>query len=1143
MKTKLFVFALSIVVIGVCLATPGFGQTIFGTILGAVTDASGAVVPNVVIKVTNQGENESREVRTDGQGNYQAENLKEGIYTVSVQTQGFRELTVKDIRLTARQIVRTDLKLVIGAASEKVTVEAHAELINTESQTISTSITSTEVLGLPANYRGAGSTSPYALLAFLPGVTGDDFGQISVQGAGVNQVQYTMDGIDTSSVRYSGPQTDMFPSAESISEMKVQGAGGGAEYGGAADITTTSKSGTNELHGSAFEYFQNAALDALQFGATAGKPAKSANTFGGSLGGPLGKHTFFFGDYEGMRYRTQEVVHNTVPTQAMWGGDFSNVFDSDGTTQIPVFDLDGNQYPGNMMPGGQINHAATLLQPFFRLPNTGDPNVFVAGAINFVQNVANPILSDQFDIRIDHTINTKQNLFGRWTYKNIRRVSPSDQLLPSETDWEHDNQVVLAYNYAITPNLINELRGGISRSSSGGTFPFDGAAFEQQLGFSSLGPHFGPGGFPDFAFETSGLDRIVHPLINPLLSNNIQISENLTWTKGKHTLKFGFDFRKLRLTNVWSATQADDYGDFYFDGQYTNLDFADFLLGVPYYTYVTHTPALIDGRTNHYYGYAEDSFRATQKLTLDVGVRISRLPPFIDPINLTNFDPTVPITGRVIISNDPRSLAATQPLFAQNINACNDPHVVNPQPDPNSPCTPFLTAKEAGWPAGLRNSYTDFAPRVGFAYRPFQDNKTVIRGGIGIYDITTLGSVFYSVAGIHDGFQASYENDSVGSPGFFQFPSVQNGDPLGIALGTQDFRTANQRDKKDPYNIQWNLSVERVLHGNTALRVSYIANRGNQLSWGPNLNQPLPSADPSGNNPNPLPFPNWKIVFTRAAGAVSTYESMQTEIIHKYSHGLTFQSTWTWARNLADTESWPGSVFSGEVTGRAMNQYNLRGDYGNVGGTRKHRWITTMVDELPIGRGRFLLGNANGALNEIVGGWHLSTIFLAQTGPFLTPFLQYDSSENSLSGFNRPDAYGNPNISHPTPQQWFNPTVFACPGYAQGFTLPPGGNALSCQDPNTFDALPPVGRFGNSHVGTLIGPKTVNFSLGLGKTFRLTERFTMKFDSSFSNVINHVNFDDPGNNITDGHFGQVTSARSGDAGGSRVGQLSLRLEF
>src|SRR5258708_7270519 len=309
MKFKSFAIAFAIAVVAVCLATPGLGQTTFGTILGTVTDASGAVVSNAVITVTNQGENISREVHADAQGNYLAENVKEGIYTVSVQAKGFRELTVKDVRLTARQIVRTDLKLAVGGASENVTVEANAELINSESETISTSITSTEVLGLPANYRGAGSTSPYKLLAFLPGVTGDNDGNISVQGTGTNQAEYSVDGMSTTNVRFAGPQVEMFPSAESISEMKVQGSGGGAEYGNPADITTTSKSGTNVFHGSVFEYFQNAALDATRFTVPQlTKPAKSANTFGGSIGGPpFWKRTFFFGDYESLRYRTPTV--------------------------------------------------------------------------------------------------------------------------------------------------------------------------------------------------------------------------------------------------------------------------------------------------------------------------------------------------------------------------------------------------------------------------------------------------------------------------------------------------------------------------------------------------------------------------------------------------------------------------------------------------------------------------------------------------------------------------------------------------------------------------------------------------------------------------------------------------------------------
>jgi len=617
----------------------------------------------------------------------------------------------------------------------------------------------------------------------------------------------------------------------------------------------------------------------------------------------------------------------------------------------------------------------------------------------------------------------------------------------------------------------------------------------QQLGLNAqqLGP-FPPGGFPDFVFEPRGdFTSIFHTRPNPERSQNFQINENLTWTKGKHSMKFGFDVRMLHLITAWysGSSPADDYGDFFFNGTYTGpfgnpaSDMADFLLGVPYYTYVTHTPPRnIDGKTTHYYGYAADNFRATRRLTLDFGLRISRMAPLYDPINLTNFDPSVAGTGRVIISSDPRSLAATQLLWAEAVNACDSNGNLTkifPTYTPSDPanCTPFLTSKQAGWPKQLRNVYTNFSPRFGFAYRPFADNKTVIRGGAGIFDVTTLGETFFSVAGIHDGFQGNFANAGFGSPDFFQFPNVLDPNPTNTGVGNQSFLTANQRNKKDPYSIEWNLSIERVIHGNTALRVSYIANRADQLGWAPDINQPLPTTAPYDvSNPNPKPFPQWVKVRMRSGGAISTYESMQAELVHKYSHGLTFQSTWTWAKNLTDRESWPRSGFDGENSGDTMNQYNLRGDYGDVGGTRKHRWITTMVDELPIGKGRFLLGNASGVLNGIVGGWRLSTIFLAQTGPYDTPFIFFDSTGNAIfGGFNRPDLAGNPNNIHHTRTQWWNPNVFACPGRAPGQDLQ--NNTLNCPTQDALgNPLPRAGRFGNAGVGSLVGPPTINLSLG-----------------------------------------------------------------
>src|SRR5258708_38700333 len=268
------------------------------------------------------------------------------------------------------------------------------------------------------------------------------------------------------------------------------------------------------------------------------KPAKSANDFGGSFGGPLwGKHTFFFGDYEGMRYRTQRAEQKNVPSQAMRDGDFWSLLP--GTI---VHDVDGTPFPGNKIPTGQFDPRAAAILNFYPLPNA-------SGDFNYAVNVPNPILSDQFDIRIDHTLNSKQSVFGRWTYKNGRRLNPSGLLLPAESDFEHDNQIVIAHNYTITPSLINELRGGMSRRQSGGNFPLDGPAFMQKLGLNStqLGP-FPPGGFPDFVFEPrSTIDNIFHTRPNPELSRNFQVNENLTWIKGKHTMKFGFDLRKLHL--------------------------------------------------------------------------------------------------------------------------------------------------------------------------------------------------------------------------------------------------------------------------------------------------------------------------------------------------------------------------------------------------------------------------------------------------------------------------------------------------------------------------------------------------------------------------------------------------------------------
>lgn len=1103
-------------------------QSTFGTILGTVSDASGALVPAVTVTVTNLDENISRETASDSQGNYEFQNLKAGHYRVAAKKQGFREFSAADLLLEARQTLRVNVGLQVGDVVETVTVEGAAAVITTETQTIAATFNTQQVLEIPANYRGRGSTSPYSILAFLPGVQADNGNNFSIQGALPHQNEVTVDGISTVDIRSNGPLTEMFPSVEGIAEMKVQGVGNNAEYGQIGDITTTSKGGSNAFHGSAFEYLQNRELDATAFGSVT-KPQKTANTFGGSLAGPVIKnHTFFFVDYEGMRYRSGTTVQNAAPTAAMRTGDFSA---ERGTVKDP---LTGEAFANNRVPDARISPIAKKIINYYPLPNFGRTDVEASG--NFRENRAAPVISDQYDIRVDHLLTQKQQIFGRWTWKNIARISPTRLLFPADDGFNENRNLVISHNYTISPRWLNEFRFGLSRNFRGANFAVDGAKLVQDLGLQGLGPNFPPNGVPNIIF--GGLtSNFAHGRPSLVHSQTWQVNNNTTWTKGRHTIKFGVDMRRLRSTDITSFTTGDDYGDFDFEGRFSGNDFADFLLGIPDSSQISKTGPDSDGRVWHYHFYAQDNFKVSPKLTIEYGLRYEYHPPFTDQaFNITNFDRTVPITGRVVIPSDPTAQKLTAPGFIASINACP----ISKGPVNGVPCTPFLTAKEANWPETLRFPWKkDFDPRIGFAYRPFSDTKTVIRGGAGIFSMTVLGSVFYSLTGIHSSDVTAYQNALQGGKPLFQWPQTSGG--LGVAsvpVGTQDFRTANGEHFRDPYSIQWNMSVERDIGWNTGLRVSYIGLRSIELPWAPDLNQPQVSTRPFTQRPlTDRPFPNWNIIFSRDAGGNAIYNALQTDLTHRFKSGLTFDSSWTWSKNIADNAGPAPSGYAAENGGgRNTNSLCRACDRGNVAASRRHRWISTVVYELPFGKGKRFGGGANPIADAIAGGWRLSGIMLFQTGPFLTPTMSGGdpSGTNAIGrGTQRPDAVGNVsgNLSNPTADVWWNRTAFFCPGRTPG-----ASDQFSCN-------VGAIGRFGNAGVGTLVGPGTINVSMGFGKDFRLTEKSRLKFDGSFSNLPNHPNLADPSNNIATGSFGRITTARGADSGGNRVGQFSLRFEF
>ena len=1116
-------------------------QSTFGTLLGTVRDSSGSLVPNATVKITNVDENSVRTIQTNSNGDYEAVNSKPGRYKIEITASGFQTFTTTEVTLTARQTLRVDAALSAGQVTAQVNITANAGAIATETQTISSSFESQKILNLPANYRGAGgSTSPYALIAALPGVQSDNGGAFSIQGALPSQSQFSLDGISTTNVTGNSPLRNAFPSAESIAEIKVQGVGNAAEYGQVGDVTTISKSGTNEYHATLFWFHQNRALDAKTYGALT-KPQKISNDFGFSGGGPVripwlydGKDkTFIFGTYEGLRFPRGTTIQNTVPTQAMRNGDFS------GLANVTVRDpLTGQPFANNRVPDNRISAISKAILTLYPLPNVSDPDRFRVA--NYIRNSSSSINSDQYDIRVDHNLTSKQSMFSRWTWKEISQDSPNNLSLPSNTAFDNYKILVVSHNYTFTPRLLNEARFGLTLNDSGTSFPFDGRDFTAKLGFTGIGPNFPFNGLPNIDFSGDITDLNRNRADGASQSRTLQFNNNLTWTVGRHTTKYGFDVRWIRAVSPLGFIGADNYGNSSFNNTFSGNDFGDFLLGIPIRTSYAIIQQDNDGRTTHYHFFGQDSFRVNQKLTLEFGLRYEYHPGYTDAGgNIGNFDPSVARSGRVVYPTGKRNLLA--PGFLATFNAC-------PAPAANgAPCTPVLSAEEAGLPEGLRTVPKNrILPRFGFAFRPFGDDKTVVRGGIGAYNGTLLGSIYFSLTGTLQSDVREFTNLSSGGRPLYQWPQIQSGG-TGIStgqLGTASFRTANDINYKDPYSVQWNLSVDRYVGFGLGVRVSYIGMKTTQLAWAPDLNQMTSSTQFAINRPlSDRPFPNWGIVFTRTAGATAYYNAMQIEANRRFSNGLTFNSTYTWAKSLADNLGPNASGFVGETGGgRAADLYNRQAEYGDDYATRRHRSISTVVYDLPFGKGRRFAKGIHPAANAVIGGWQMSAIFLAQTGPFLTPFLGSNvvdpsGSGSGLSRNQHPDRIGNGNISNKTQDQWFDVNAFVCPGLATRV-------AANCRiGINPARDAAPIGRFGNAGVGIITGPGTINLSLGVNKAFYLTERVKLEAGVSFTNVENRVNLADPQMNVISTAFGRITSARSSELGGSRTGQVSMRLSF
>jgi len=1173
----------------------GRAQSTQGSIVGSVKDTVGAVIPGAVVTLTNTEEGAARTTKSNGVGDFRFQDVKAGHYSVEVSAPNFEKWKASGVALEVRQELRLDAKLAVGTVQQEVQVTGDmVSAIETDSPTISGTFTADDANSLPVNTRASFSgTSAAGILGTLPGVQADSSG-ISLQGALPYQVDVTIDGVTVKSATGGTFSGDTFPSTESISEIRADGVLANAEYGDPGQVVVTTKGGTNTLHGSGFWYYQNSAFDAIAytFPTTTTKPSVTGNTFGGSVGGPVvlphlyngHNKTFFFGAYEGWRHPAQTTLNEVVPSTLMKQGDFSK-YTGTGFSGL-TNPYTGGSF-GTAIPSGSLSQIAlNTLKQFYPDPNVGDPTAYTDnGVANYQANVDNSGHSNQFDLRGDQYFGANQKflLWGKFTWKDFPTTSPEELLVPSAQNTSQNRALKIDASWSIKPNLINDFGFGYTLFTSGSSDSFDGKAFTTAQGWQGLQNLF-YNGIPELDFnniQPLNADR----LTSLTKSNTYDYSDVLIWSKGSHTFKFGADIQTLEAVTPLGFNGSDNYGTYQFNtkgsaGLFTGVDFADFLLGIPDQTFYDVVSQDNDGVSQHYHFFAQDEWKLNPRLTMSYGVRYELHPGYYDKGgDIGNFDPTVALAGRVIYPTGKQSLLAQS--FLASANAC-DPDGVNATNSATvngAPCMQVEGNQGSGFPSGLKQfPKKRFMPRFGFAYRPTGDDKWAIRGGVGLYNINMLGSSFYSLTGTVQAYTQQFSNTynpSTHAIGY-QWPQVYAGSGSAgstTAYGTDYFGTANSINWKDPYTEQWSLSVDHDLGSGYAGRISYIGSETHQLVWAPDENTlPYSSTVSAFNAPiSSRLFPNWGRINTRATGANESYHSLQLEASHRLQHGLEYHSDFTWAKNLADNEGPSGTGFAGEGGGaRATSVLNRHIDFGNVYGTRKIRWNTTALYDLPIGRGRQFGNSMARVADLVVGGWRLSSIFTVQTGPFETPYFPNGQGDPSGTGSGLNGAFGDGTGSFDTGHRnqhadlvagaslnpanksrflWTNSAAFACPGdptwtvgnactTGAGFTPTATGSFVA-----NGPAPLPIGRFGNSQVGTVVGPGLVNLSGGLSKTFPITERFKVKAEGTFTNVLNHTNLGDPNMNLSSGSFGLVSGTIGSDFGGARTGQIAVRAEF
>ena len=1100
MRTKWFVAA--VLFCGVSL----LGQTL-GDITGQVGDPSGAGMPNAAVTLTNTSTNTIRQASTNEQGLYSFPSVPPGTYTLKVEHPGFKTAT-SNVEVEVQQSVRLDITLQVGEVSQSVEVSAAASLLQAENATLGAVVSNASIVELPLNGRNyvnlVGLNSNTNTLAPPAGQAqsrqGGDRANQSIS-AGGNRIffdYFSLDGVNNTDVDFN--TYVVLPSIDAIQEFKVQTGVYPAEFGhGATQINVLTKSGGNAYHGSLFEFLRNDVLDANNsYAFTANRPVKSPfrwNDYGYEIDGPVriphlfdGRNKLFFmSNFETLVQRYSQQAVYSLPTAAMQQGNFSawptTIYDP--ATKTP--------YPNNTIPANQINATSQAMLKYYAVPTLpGFTN-------NYTQFNAFPFNRDSFIIRMDFVESAKSQWSGRYSWGSEVQKNGGLSITGSKVTSGYE-QYLGSNTRILTPNIVNEARFGYTRFfnaiSTLSAFAVNTVA---ALNIPNLNP--GPPvqwGVPGSNFNGDGFNSLGDNTDYPyqVQNNTTQVVDTLSWIKGKHTFKFGFEYNRQNF---------NQFGNQYLRGGYafspnatqsggskpTGGDaFADFMLGDIFQSTEALQAANAPNQRNVEAAFVDDTWKITPKLTLSLGLRYELTPPFTD----TRGDLFSIVIPQVLAVPAVPQSSGLWPYFIRQGN-CSNPYTANPPIPFTWSITPAVCSN------GLENNqlqqvrYNDFAPRIGIAWSP--DSKTVIRAGYGTFFVQDNGNSMYFDMARNIGVRFTL-SAATGAATWAPGSGVLSGLPdtwanavtpssggTGPAFGPP-YGYVAAYPHHTSYTEQYLLNIQRQFGANWSLELGYLGSQSHHLYGFQNANEGIPST--VGAASTHLPFADYGFIQLVADGVNAEYNSLSFRVTKRFSQGMSILSNFTWSKSLDDSS---GIRVQGYDTLFPQNSYCIRCERGLSAFNVPLRWITSVLYELPVGKGKPLNIN-NGFLNAVIGGWQTGGTMTVMDGVPQT--LSIGGVDNSItqSTYDRPNATGvSPYPSNQTTAQWLNPAAFV---------------------------EPPPGTFGNVGRDDVNAPPVFGFDAELHKSWTMpySEHHRLQFRFEAFNVLNHPNWAAPQGNILAG---------------------------